>query len=531
MRFPAGAPAVLAAALLAGCAHGRGFVCPASGGPPWREVASAHFLLRTDLGSSEARELVGQLEVLRAAVAAALLGDHPGPPGRVEVVAFATAREYRDFAPGASRAYYLRYVGAPPRIVLAADLGPRQRTVLAHELAHHLAASVFLRQPRWLSEGLATYVESLGEQGLEGEVVVGRPPMPRLARALADPVPTRELLAWRVGDGGQPELDRYASSWLLVHYLKHRRAEAFSDFEGRLARGEPPDAAWAAAFPEYDPDRGGALEALDRTLQGYARSEAGTHGRAVAPGAPRPLLEQAMAPAEVHALRLALWGQGPPKGPQALRAEVAEALSEDPAHPVALEVRARLEELDPLPLARASVRAYPEDPRAWTFLALSLGGEAHAAEREEAFRVATELAPESPAAHLNLAGELLARGKPGEALPPARRSVRLAPWSPTALEKYAAVLAELGRCGEALEALRRAEDLFSERTREEIRGSVRERAAELEGRCGAVTSPRERGRADQPRTGSPGRPRAGAGAGRRRAARPASRATTRPTTS
>lgn len=466
MRSSDAAPLTLAliALLAQGCAApARTFRCPVDGGAPWRELTSDHFVLRTDLREPEAAALVARLERLRAAVAAAL-GTAPADDElRVEVIAFRTEEEYRPFAPDGAEGYYLRHAGGPPRVVLSGALDRRQRALLAHELTHHYLAGALRRQPRWLAEGLAVYAESLADDPGGQALRVGAPPPERLARARASPVPVRELLAWDGTPGDRPALDAYAASWLLVHWLAHRRPEAFGALRHRLAEGEAPAQAWSAALPELDPARPGALEALDRTLAAYAR---GTPEARIAQ-AEVPIavgyFERPVAPAEVHALRLALWQHGPRKGRAALDGEVREALREDPAHPIALQFLAAIDRLDAAALARRSVTAHPADPRAWTFLASALDGEAHAAAREAAYRRAAELAPANPAALSNLAQELLERGRSGEGLPFARRAAQLAPWSAPVLAGYAAVLSDLGRCWEALPIQQRALDALPER--------------------------------------------------------------------
>src|SRR5512133_466955 len=124
MRSPAATCLVLLALLAAGCATpGLAFRCPARGGPAWHELSSEHFVLRTDLPRDEGAALVGRLERIRAAVAAALFDQAPAVPGRVEVIAFRSADQYRSFAPDGATGYYLRYAGGPPRIVLSGEVG------------------------------------------------------------------------------------------------------------------------------------------------------------------------------------------------------------------------------------------------------------------------------------------------------------------------------------------------------------------------------------------------------------------------
>jgi len=512
MKLLRHAGAVALAAQLAGCATAGGpFRCPATGGPPWRELRSDHFVLRTDLDHEGAAELVRQLEIMRAAVKEALFVAAADPPGIVEVIAFRTVEEYQPFAPEGAQAYYLRYEGGPPRIVLSADWTSRQRAVVAHELTHHLASSILLRQPRWLSEGLAAYMESLGEQRLERTLVVGVPPRGRLAVAREQPVEVRDLLGWESGSPALPGPEYYATAWLLVHYLVHQRAEAFADFLGRLSRGEALDAAWNAALPAYHLDRplwtldralsrwlqantlDPALEGPERSLRYWPRAQ-GVVLRTIHVAPDLRFAEQAMPPVEVHALRIALFPQGPGAETAVLRAEVAEALHEDPAHPIALAAHARLDGAEPLPLARSSVKAHPDDPRAWTFLAQSLRGPRAAGERAVAYQRAVELAPDNAAALHNLGTELLDQGRSGEALPPMRRAAWLAPWSPAVLDRYAAVLADVGRCADAARTQRQALDVLLEQAAAKTRDEMQARLEEYRRRCatpGAAPPPGE----------------------------------------
>jgi tetratricopeptide (TPR) repeat protein len=214
---------------------------------------------------------------------------------------------------------------------------------------------------------------------------------------------------------------------------------------------------------------------LDRTLAWYARAELKTHARNVKVAIVGEHLEQPMPAVEVHALRLALWSQGPDKSVAALHAEVDEALREAPHHPVALQMKGSFDGENALALARQAVSSHPSDPRAWTFLAGSLADHDRA-EREAAYRRAVELAPDNPAALHNLAVELLEAGRSGEALPFARRAVGLAPWSPPLLAGYAAILSDLGQCAASIPLTQRALEALPDRApqaaRVELRGSL-----------------------------------------------------------
>jgi Tfp pilus assembly protein PilF len=478
--------AALGLVAMVGCATGAAFICPARGGPPWRDVGSDHFVLRTDLDLEDAGQLLLALERLRTAVVSALFEELPPSQVGVEVVAFRTGAAFRSFAPPGVDAYYLRSAGGPPRIVLSGRIDRRQKAMLAHELTHHYLSSIFLRQPRWFSEGLATMMEPLGDQVDGPLMTVGQAPEARLVRLRASVtrVPTRALLEWEGGSTtAHPALDFYGASWLLVHYLAHRDPAGFAELQRRLLRGEAPAAAWRGAFPALDQALPSALESLDQTLTTYLGAEIQTRFRSVPETPIRPPLVRFIPPAEIHAIRLTLWNNGPDRGTAALRAEVNEALAEDPDHPLALQLLATLTGEPPLPLARRAVASHPDDPRAWTFLAGALKGQLHDAERLAAYQTAARLADGNAAALFNYSAELLAQGRSGEALPVARDAVRLAPWSPPVLDGYAAVLVDLGACAQALDVSRRALEVLSERAPESARQALRDRLQQIRAQC------------------------------------------------
>lgn len=476
-------PAAILAAALGACTPARtSFRCEAHGGAPWRVIHADHYTVVTDLEGPEARALARELEVMRSAVAASLFQRQHDPPVRATVVAFADRGAFETFAPAAALAYFA-FGESEPKIVLPGRLGAEQRRVLAHEIAHHVAAYVLLRQPRWLAEGLACWAETLGEPPDGGELVVGTVPAWRRVRTRPQRITARELLAWGDDVPSQRLGAYYDAAWLLVSYLSARHPDRLAAYEGRLNGAEDPSAAFREIFPEWDPERPGRLEFLDDELDRWARAGQFQPRPVPATGA-TALRESHLPPAEVHALRLLLWPGGATRAgdEEAWRAEAGEALSEDPVHPVVLRLLADRDRLDPVPLARASTDGHPGDARAWTFLAGALPPSA-VAEREAALRRAAELAPDSASIQAELARVLLEAGRSGEALPAARRAVQLAPHAWPVLEAYAAVVADLGQCGQALLAARRALDLLPAEAPSAVRDRLRAVLAGYAERC------------------------------------------------
>lgn len=476
---------VLAAALLAADPAPRlagGFECPAAGGPAWYEVQTAHFSVVTDLSPGKAGDLAREVERIYEVVLRALFKTPPAFPGRVRVVALRSEEGFGLFAAEKADAFYLRSTLAGPAIVVPGTLDEAQRIVIAHELTHHVAARVFQRQPRWFSEGLACYMESVGTSGPGNAPTVGGAVKHRLYSIY----PWHGGLAALFNDAsGQWDYKEYGLAWALVHYLKNAQPAGFADLQGRFVRGQDPDAAWREVFPQWDPARPGGLKALEDTVGQYVAY--GKFGyRDVKLPEEREATARRVGAAEAHAVRLSLpWlNRGKPLPPGVLEAEVAEALGHDPGHVTALRVRAVLEKdaAARLALAEKAVAAHPEDGRAWDFLASTLpDGDAR---RGDAFRKAAELMPEDGTALNNHAWHLLQAGRSGEALPLARAAVTLEPWNPLNLDTLAAVLDDLGQCPAALPVQRRACDLVGEGFAEALRKELKGRLAALEKECG-----------------------------------------------
>ncbi len=500
------AVAASAAALAVGCAHSRppAFRCPAEGGPPWLEVESDHFTVKTDASGEEADRIARELEGMRTAQLAAWDGAFD-PPGRLEVVVVRQAelREllgdlYWDVA-----GYYAG--GGRPRVVTGlvekgttaphrwldrkAWAEEEERHVLGHELAHHLVGQVLLRQPRWLSEGLAEYLAATRLDTWQGR--------PAAAVGLGDweawrkgRVPAAKVLAWRVDQVGEPY---YGPSWLLVHWLVNRRGAAFAAYQQRLARAEDPAAAWKAVFPDLDPGDTGAMASLDSQLDAYLASPSSTPLRVMLPSDEPRLRRRTMPPPEVHALRAELFSTSPlppEKARPMAEAEVDASLREDPTGlPLTLTLAEVGRKDDALRLGRAAAAARPDDWRGWAMLAAGAAGRDDlAAERLDALRRAAPLLPEEAWALNDVAWGLFEAGASGEALPLAARAARLAPGNPSVLDTWGAILADVGRCREALLAQRRAVDLLGERAQAEAAREIRNRLARIEAQCGRAGS-------------------------------------------
>jgi tetratricopeptide (TPR) repeat protein len=436
---------------------------PAAGAGPetgWREVRTPHVVVQTDLVSADARRAALAVERTRAAMlATAWGGARLSQPEHIEVVVFSDGLDFEHHF-GRNVGGVFAHGGYPPRAVL---YGPPERwerratlaleestSVLRHELAHHLAAYVYRRQPRWFSEGLAQFLETIrvSEDGRSALLGAINPDALRSYNAYRT-LTVADALAW----GGKLDArdegataGLYGLSWLIVHWLYNVHPKELGTFQSLLARGIDPDKAWKVAFGSL------ALEGIDAELNTYARhgSYAEFTGAIAVPDS--DAVERPLGSADVHAIRagVALIAARMRTDAAPHRAEAEKelglALGEDPGNVRALRL---LGDRVPEGAARRAVAAHPDDGLAWLSLAESLHAAGDAAERERAYRRASELLPDHPGPFNALAIGLLRQDRPKEALPLASTAVQLAPWEPAFLETLATALAALGRCSEA----------------------------------------------------------------------------------
>ncbi|NOK37732.1 hypothetical protein D7W79_31115 [Corallococcus exercitus] len=471
----------LALTLFSGCTASRA-LCPAEGGRPWREVRSSHFRVRTNLEEPAAARSAVELEEFRRALLLAW-GAGFDPPGTVDVILLSNPRDLEEFTDGR----YAGFAGQTPdgpRMVMTGGGGylladtTGDKETQAHELAHYLSAFALPRQPRWVSEGLASYLQTVTIRPSDRNVVLGRasPALLQYVRAHGW-LTLEELWQW---DGktqqSTAELQRhYASSWLWVHYLINAYGNRFSAFQDRLSRGEEPRRAFTAAFQ--------GETAYQAALADYV--QLGRYAISTQPLPPVPTQTQTrgLEPADVHVIRALLFTQAPGDVPLEERQrkadlELAQALKEDPTHVETHRLRAEtLDKAERLKLARLLVEKHPEDGRAWDLLATALEAEGDlSATQEQARQRAAELMPDSPSAQNGLAWYYVNVQQPQKGLAPAQRAVRLMPGNAGILNTQAALFFLSGRCPEAVSMGRRALDMLhegvSDATRQEFKRIV-----------------------------------------------------------
>ncbi len=460
----------LIASLLASPAFAS-FRCPARGGAAWREYRTKHFIVDTDGGAQQAQAFLRQLEHMYGLVLQALVGEQLELPGRVRVLALADQTDFTEIAGqrNVDGYYTTNTLFGEPTILLPLRILQDNPEGVAHEIAHHVSYFLFPVQPHWLREGLAEWVQTvaalpaekamahIGSHIVHGAVAMsggmaGSIPVNLVSWLNFDsrPMPAVELLAWDGRDRDTAGARGHLWSWVLYHWLWNERSKAFADYQKRLADSADPQAAWRAAFPEFDPASKEAMAKLDDELDRYRRRGRFAFFKVEAESDTR-FTESDVSSTDLHLMHFMVrdWPREASQREELQRAVLDEALAEDPGNPVALYVHMRWAKQVDVSALRAAVNARPRDWRGW----LELG---RAAEEEIALRKAVELNPDNANAQNDLAWALVKAGRAHDALPIANRALDLAPWDPIIVDTLAEVAARLGKCREALQLEERA---------------------------------------------------------------------------
>ena len=469
----------------------------------WTEVQTAHVTLKSDLRPDDARRAAQAVERSRTALIAAAWAGAKLQPERIEVVVFAKQSDFwRYFGNRVSGLFvHGQYpptaflYGPPEKWEHRATLALEETTsVLKHELAHHLAAFIYQRQPRWFSEGLAQYLETLRIAEDGKTAVLGEVNLQALSAYNHVHVKVDDALAWSGKFDAQDEVmtaGLYGTSWLLVHWLSNTHPSEFIQYQTLLAKGIDPAKAWKVVFPNL------STSDIDTQLHQYADHGDYRYFNVSLPAVETTLAERPLASADVHAVRAAaaLAGaetlvNGAPQLADA-QTELAAALADDPGNVRALRMKLRfVKPEERVALGRRATAAHPEDGLAWLTLAETLRGAPGSwDEQTKAYEKAMLLLPDNPTAFNNLAWLYVEKGRAKDALPLALSAARLAPWDSGTLDTLAAALFGVGRCSEAVSIQRRALDLLPERVGPSVRADFAKRLAEFQQKCGLMSAP------------------------------------------
>jgi len=471
--------------LLAGCATLRTAQCTSRGGEPWYEFESPHFRLRSNADFERALRTANELEKYRRALLAAW-GEQFDPPGQLDVIGLSNRDQLSEFV-NTRVAAYLTLLPGGWQAVMALDYpfhSPSEAQL--HELAHHLSHYVLLRQPKWLSEGLATYLQTATVKDSPSEIILGEP-----HRASLEQVRQRgwlslqQLWTWSEDVSAPSRSALYASSWLWFHYLTDEHHARFVDFQNRLSSAEEPLSAWDAAFSGVSPD------VLERGLREYL-DEGRFAVRIIAATleAPRVIFRR-MDDAEIHTTRARLYLTARRTLSAADRrdlilSEVVEALGHDPRNESARILQAELASTrrERLAIAQQLVNSSAGSSASWSLFARSLDQDENPLpDLEQLLQRAASASVNDAAVLSQLASYYVKHGAAEKGLDSALRAVRLAPWQAGSVDTYAAILARVGNCDLAVSAQKRAMGLLGEYASEELRMQYQKRLAEYAQRC------------------------------------------------
>jgi tetratricopeptide (TPR) repeat protein len=440
----------------------------------WQRFRTDHFELTTDLPNKPAVEAALALERTRTALLLAVWSrmETSRQTERVRVVVLADGSDFERYFGKRVEGVHIQ-VG---RELIALKRGPEHwerrylggeyvTSVLRHEIAHHLAAGIYGRQPRWFAEGLAQYLEAVVIEPTGERAWVGRPNPAAFGEFRRFwSIGVKDALAWSQFDPRETASrvgGLYGISWMMVQWMRNEQPELFVAYQTALVRGLDPERAWADTFGSP------GFENLDEQLDNYTKSgrfRVDEINLSTPPVLPVPV---SITPADVHALRaqLAIVGHRTDPRRQELEEEAKQelltALALEPGHAAALSLWrsfGRLPNEELVQRLRDQVRRRPDDGEAWLFMASLLDAD----ECEAALRQAVALLAGQARAYNELAWYLVQSGRAEEALPMATKAAYLAPRDPEVLDTYAASLFSVGRCPDALRVQLRAIDNLPE---------------------------------------------------------------------
>jgi tetratricopeptide (TPR) repeat protein len=253
--------------LAAGCAAGTRLPSPAQPHIEARrflELQNQSFRLVTDLDDAQARRRLAQLERTWWALLAAydvLLPGQAMPPIVNQVVHLRDCRYFDALLEPALRGRLLAYMipsgglSGEPLMVTCERAGDITPEAITHELVHVIQAHYFTVLPRWLEEGIASFLGSLKidaasiELGLQPRNGISGWGEPWRLNSL---LRLREMTARDFFD--ERASDAYFASWAAVHLLVTTSRSRFVQLLAAHAAGLTPAEAWARAFGDLAED-------------------------------------------------------------------------------------------------------------------------------------------------------------------------------------------------------------------------------------------------------------------------------------
>jgi len=218
----------------------------------WVKATSANFEVYTTAGEKKAREAILYFEQVNSLFQKAV---HAGrsTKGRVRIVVFQSAREYKPYEPYAGRPAYAGGDQDRDEIVMQ-SISAENYPIAVHEYVHILLKPV-KNMPLWLNEGMAQLYQTLHPLG-KG-IKVGDV-LPEALYVLQQQNTWLDLATLCAVDRNSPYYTNdhskvsvfYAESWALTHMLSlsDPYASKFREFIALIIGGTQPAEAFQKAF-------------------------------------------------------------------------------------------------------------------------------------------------------------------------------------------------------------------------------------------------------------------------------------------
>ncbi|MGV3622566.1 MAG: hypothetical protein ACO1OB_17235 [Archangium sp.] len=440
------------AVFVSGCAHR--FECTAHGGRVVRQVETQHFIVTSDLDEEVLLQQARELEQLWTSWCL-FFRHQPETSAKLQVL-LSEQGATDEFAEG--YAGFVRYSAEP---LMISDVRRvegydkvRYYSSNAHEMAHFVSHFWLRRQPRWLAEGLANYLDD-ADFIREGTVRMGRW---QWAGTSVDSLET--MWAWdQMRESGPTEGDRYQSAWAWFHFFSNKEEARLTRWLAALRTARSPLESFEAIFPREE------WETLHERLVKYL-SEGRYRGWETRNlETPELSTPRVLEPWEVHLIRGRYLDNG-----KLTHAEVELAATlAAPKRPA--DVTLAQYEATRGPQRSEVLAELPDDPRAW--LVASFAPDLPLKERLQLAARAMEQRPTDVWAQARFAELAVLREDP-RALAAADRAIVLAPWWDTPYFLRSSALVQQGRCADALSTIEDVRGLSSEGN------STRKRADEAE---------------------------------------------------
>jgi tetratricopeptide (TPR) repeat protein len=243
---------VVVGALLATTGH--------AAGRPWTLIRSEHLTILGRQSPKTLQRIAVELEQFRGVLGGLILNAQRPLSLPTHVYVFDSRQELQPFLPIrngriASLGGYFHRDDDVNDIALALEGYAESVPMVLHEYTHLLVRNAAKSIPVWLNEGLAEYYSTYALESRGTRAHIGRPIAHHVERLREHFMPLSQLIAVDTASALYNEGERrsifYAEAWALTHYLMIEMPNgpaAINSYASGIARGQPPDEAFRAAF-------------------------------------------------------------------------------------------------------------------------------------------------------------------------------------------------------------------------------------------------------------------------------------------